>query len=204
MGNHAVVALLCCCDAPPPTGCDECDPITITWTGSCTWTGICCSVPFGTSTYSYNKSAYSLTIASAGSDVFEDLCITSQVRFSEWVVPTPTDSCGVENWNFDPAETIGVRLRFHLQGSYRVGWQVTVTAAGEIAQAAPNEGGAIGGWALVFRAPPGTSCPPASGWTYDPDVSNEPLVMTPECDSPTGALNAFVTAFSVGSISVST
>ena len=203
MANNAAAALLCCCTAPDPSGCEECDPVTITWTGSCTWTGICCVVPFGTSTYSFNKSAFTLALTSKESAEFTDLCLTSQIRFGEYDIPTVSGSCGAENWTFDPASAVGARLRFRLQGSSRTGWTITVSTSGDVPFGAPNEGGSTG-WALVFTAPGGTDCPPATGWTYDPDVSNEPLVMTPECESPTGALDVFVTSFSVGSVTVST
>lgn len=200
----AVVGLLCCCDGGGPDECGECPPVTITWSGSCTWTGICCTYEVSGSFSTINRASYSLSLVNKTSPEFTNLCAATN-KFTEYELPDIGAECGEDAWTVDPSTFVGARLRFRLEppGEGGTHWFVRVTAVGDLPQLSPSEEAPTGGgWGLVFRAPVSGACPPGSGWEYLPDDSSEPTVGTVECgETPWDAL---VTSFNVGTVSVST
>lgn len=205
MANNAAAALLCCCTVTPPEGCEDCDPITITWSGSCTYSGICCAIDLGGGvTYALNCSSFTCSHSSKESPPFDDLCARLATRFTDFDAPTVDTSCGADNCNFDPSTAAGCRLRFRLlRDVANDRWWIYVGGSGDVPSLAPNEIGATS-WEIRFWAEIDGPCPPASGWTYDEDASTLPIVGTVTCEAPYADTNVGVTTFSVGTVSVST
>jgi hypothetical protein len=193
-----VAGLLCCCEGEPPTGCEECSPVTITWSGSCSYSGECCIAEVSGTTFALNKFTFTAAHTTKTSPVFEDLCVASASRITEFDLPDIGDECIADNTLFDVTVSLGVRLRFRLFRNTI--WEIRVESSGDIPSLAPNEIGGTG-FSLRFEAPI-SECPPATGWTFNPDSSTLPIVGPVDCDTTTTGVA--VTAFSVGTVSVST
>lgn len=196
----AIVGLLCCCDGGPPGGCEECPPVTITWSGSCAYAGICCITTDGLGfTTALNCWTFTANHDTKESPAFDNLCASSAQKVTAFDAPTLDSECVADACIFDASASLGVRLRFRLFRGTE--WAIVLEASGDIPSLAPNVNGGTG-WSLRWTAPIST-CPPADGWTWDEDGSVLPVVGTVTCDPPYDNSGIGVTTFSVGGVTVS-
>lgn len=198
-----VAALLCCCEGGGGGECGDCDPVTITWSGSCVYNGSCCLVDTGGSVDAYNCAAWSATHAVKTSPEITNLCATQTVH-TDFEAPDVGESCEADNCVFDPSIAVGCRLRFRLFPPGGSGyWRITVAGTGDIPSQCPNVVGGTG-WSLEFRAAELGACPPASGWEYVEEASTLPLTDGFACGIAEFPFDAAVSEFTVGGVTVST
>ncbi len=199
--TNIAAALLCCCDGGGPGECGECPPVVITWSGSAAYAGICCVTEDGGFSVALNCWTFTANHDIKESPAFTDLCAASAQKVTAFSEPSIDTECEADACLFDASVSLGVRLRFRLfRGETE--WAIVIESSGDIPSLAPNEVGGTG-WSLRWTAPIST-CPPASGWTWDEDGSTLPIVGTVTCDPPYDNTGVGVTSFSVGSVSVST
>lgn len=196
-----VAALLCCCEDVPPDGCAGCDPVTITWTGDCTYEGACCPVDLGGATTAFNCASWTCANGIKTSPAFTDLCASLATKTTPFTAPSVGGSCGADNCNFDPGTAAGARLRFRLiRDEPNTQWVILVEGSGDVPSLCPNEIGGTG-WSLRFVAPL-SACPPAGNWFFDVAGSTMPIVGNPQCGEYPWSFDAGVTSFSVGTVTV--
>lgn len=195
-------AVLCCCGVGPPGGCEDCDPVTVTWTGSCSYIGECCPTDIGGATFSFNCSTWTCSHSQQTSPEFPDLCAASAQRLTGFTAPEVGSTCGADNCDFDPSSAVGCRLRFRLERDDGASqWSIRVESSGDVPSLCPNEAGGTG-WSLRFVAAMSGPCPPASGWFHDVAGSTMPIVGSPVCGDPLWPLDSGVSSFSVGTVTV--
>lgn len=174
-------------ECPAATGCGR--DIVITWTGSVTYTGLCCGDP------AYWQSTWTGTQSAKNSPTFSLGCDDEQGTTAMEDVASGGVSCpsGVA-----PISDAKHRLLFRIaRDETACQWVITVQGSGTAPSYCCNDAGGTG-WSLQFRAPL-SACPPADGWTLV--ASTEPLIGV-DCFECGGQIDATVTTFDAGTVTV--
>ena len=177
-----------------PSECDR--SLTITWTGSAAYEGICCEIVI-LATWNYtqpwtathtNKTSPEMTLDSGCLDQNEDTADEGVSLGTACGESGLVDSSAITNY-----------LNFRLErDTVNCLWIIRINGQGA-ADLCPNEAAGTG-WLLVFTAPL-SLCPPTTGWALDEALSTLPTVGTATCDE-ISVTDTICTEFTVGTVTI--
>lgn len=177
-----------------PDGCER--TLTITWTGSVSYSIPCCvAIPGPPDQYYFDSAGTGTQSAKESPEMTLDSSCLDQNENTDLEYMVAGDSCGESYLSEMSAQNF--RLNFRLErDDVDCVWVIRVRGGGTVPGNVPNEAAGTN-WELRWTAPL-SLCPPESGWTLDEAGSTLPLEIGSGCDWPFG----FVTEFTVGTVSV--